>query len=253
MIELKTEKQIDGIRKSCHLLCNLLDSIEEKSVIRAGISTKDIDDYCHKWIIKHNGKPACLHYEGFPAATCVSVNNEVIHGIPRKDHIIVEGDIVSVDLCINLNGYISDSARTYPVGEVSEERKKLIDVTRKSLYKGIEAASLNKARVMDIGQAVFSYVTKYGYGVVREYFGHGVGLKIHEDPSVPNYVSNQFANPRLREGMVFTIEPMINAGTHSIRVLNDGWTVVTQDGKDSAHFEHTLAVTHNGLEILTQI
>lgn len=250
MILLKNDEQIEGIRKSCHMLCDLLDSLEGR--IKPGMSTKDVDIYCHDWIVARNAKPACLGFEGFPASTCVSVNEEVIHGIPRRNHIIQAGDIVSVDLCINLKGYISDSARTYMIGDVRPEVKKLVKVTEECLYRGIEAASQNRARVMDIGEAVFKHADRHGYGVVRDYCGHGVGLDLHEDPEVPNYVSHSLGNPRLREGMVFAIEPMINLGTKNVDVLDDGWTVVTCDGKPSAHFEHTVAITSNGLEILTR-
>lgn len=251
MILLKTEEQIDGIRKSCHMLCELLDSLEGR--IKPGMSTKDIDTYCYEWIIARNGKPACLHYEGFPATACISVNDEIIHGIPKKNRIINEGDIVSVDICINLKGYISDSARTYIVGDVDPQVRKLVSVTRECLYKGIEAASQTHARIQDIGRAVYAHATKNGFSVIREYTGHGVGLDLHEDPEVPNYVSPFMANPRIREGMVFAIEPMINMGKKEIIEMDDGWTVKTADGKPSAHFEHTVAITHNGLEILTEI
>ncbi len=251
MILLKTEEQIDGIRKSCHMLCELLDSLEGR--IKGGMSTKEIDTYCHDWIVSRKGKPACLHYEGFPATACISVNEEVIHGIPKKNKIIQDGDIVSVDICINLNGYISDSARTYMVGDVKPEVRKLVEVTEECLYKGIEAASQKNARVMDIGRAVYEHANKNGFGVMREYTGHGVGLDLHEDPEIPNYVCHSLGNPRLREGMVFAIEPMIQLGTHKINELDDGWTVVTADGKPAAHFEHTVAITKNGLEILTKI
>lgn len=251
MILLKTEEQIEGIRKSCQMLCNLLDSLDGK--IKVGMSTKDIDVYCHDWIVNRNAKPACLHYEGFPATACISVNEEVIHGIPKKNKIIQDGDIVSVDICINLKGYISDSARTYMVGNVSSECKKLVKVTEECLYRGIEAASQKNARVMDIGRAVYEHANKNGFGVMRDYCGHGVGLDLHEDPEIPNYVCAHLPNSRLREGMVFAIEPMIHMGTHKIKELDDGWTVVTADGKPAAHFEHTVAITSNGLEILTKV
>lgn len=250
MIILKTEQQIDGIRQSCHMLCDLLDSLDGK--IKPGMSTKDIDVYCHDWIVKRHAKPACLHYEGFPAATCVSVNEEVIHGIPSRNKIIHDGDIVSVDLCINLKGYISDSARTYLVGNVSPAVQKLVNVTRECLYKGIEAASLPHARIQDIGSAVYKHAKANGFDVIRDYCGHGVGLDLHEDPEIPNFVSLTMSNPRIREGMVFAIEPMVHMGTHKINVLDDDWTVVTADGKPAAHFEHTVAITHNGLEILSE-
>lgn len=251
MILLKTEEQIDGIRKSCHMLCELLDSLEGR--IKPGMSTKEIDTYCHDWIITRHAKPACLHYEGFPASTCISVNDEIIHGIPRKNKIINDGDIVSIDLCIDLKGFISDSARTYMIGDVDSKVQKLVKVTKECLYKGIEAASQPRARIQDIGRAVYSHATSNGFGVIREYTGHGVGLELHEDPEVPNYVSTFMGNPRIREGMVFAIEPMINMGSKDIIEMDDGWTVKTKDGKPSAHFEHTVAITHNGLEILSQI
>ncbi len=254
MIQLKTDEQIEGIRQSCHMLCELLDSLEDGKIIKEGMSTKDIDTYCHDWITKRHAEPACLHYEGFPAATCISVNDEIIHGIPKANKIIKDGDLVSVDLCINLKGYISDSARTYIVGGKSTaQAEKLVKVTRECLYKGIEAASQPHARVMDIGAAVFKHADKNGFGVVREYCGHGVGFDVHEDPEIPNYVSHSLGNPRLREGMVFAIEPMITMGSRNIIDMPDGWTVVTADHKMAAHFEHTVAITRNGLEILTQI
>lgn len=249
MIQLKTEEQIDGIRKSCHLLCELLDSLNDK--IKPGMSTKDIDTYCYDWIIRKNAKPACLHYEGFPASACISVNEEVIHGIPRKNKIIQDADIVSVDICINLHGYISDSTRTYMIGNVSEPVKKLVKVTEECLGRGIEAAFKENARIMDIGAAVYAHANKNGFGVMREFCGHGVGLDLHEAPEIPNYVNHLMPNPRIREGMVLAIEPMIHMGTHKIKILDDGWTVVTADGKPAAHFEHTVAITHNGPEILT--
>lgn len=252
MIVLKTEEQIDGIRKSCHMLCELLDSL--KDVIKVGVSTKDIDNYCYNWIIKRKAKPACLHFEGYPATACISVNDVIIHGIPSKKEIIKDGDIVSVDLCIDLNGYISDSARTYMVGNVDSKTAKLVKVTEECLYRGIEAASMPHARILDIGRAVQQHAEKNGFSPIKEYCGHGVGLELHEDPEIPNYVCHHLGNPRIKEGMVFAIEPMINMGSEDILDDDpDGWTVRTADGKPAAHFEHTVAITKNGLEILTKI
>ena len=252
MIVLKTEKEIEGIRKSCHMLCRLLDSLND--VIKPGISTKDIDKYCYNWIKARKAKPACLNYEGFPASTCISVNDVIIHGIPSNKEIIQNGDIVSVDLCIDLDGYISDSARTYMVGDVDPKVAKLVKVTEECLYKGIEAASKPKARISDIGAAVSEHARKNGFEPIQEYCGHGVGLELHEDPEIPNYVCHHLSNPRLREGMVFAIEPMINMGSADILDDDpDGWTVRTLDGKPAAHFEHTVAITSNGLEILSKI
>ena len=250
MILLKTDEQINGIRKSCRLLAQLLDSLEGK--ITAGMSTMDIDKICHDFIIKNGGRPAFLHYEGFPATACVSVNEEVIHGIPKKNRILKEGDIVTADLGINLNGYFSDSARTYMIGNVKPEVKKLVNVTRECLYRGIDALNKPRCRIQDIGAAVYEHAHRNGFGVVRDYCGHGVGLKVHEDPEIPNYVNHFSPNPRIREGMVIAIEPMINLGGDGIIVLPDGWTVVTADGKPAAHWEHTVAITANGPEILTQ-
>ncbi|MGD1822119.1 MAG: type I methionyl aminopeptidase [Pleomorphochaeta sp.] len=253
MITIKSEKQIEGIRKSCKELGKLLD-ILESGFIKEGMSTKDIDDFCYDYIINLGGTPAFLNYGGFPATACISVNDVVIHGIPKKSHKLKKGDLVSVDLGINLNGYISDSARTIPVGgTTSAENEKLCQVTRECLALGIKAASKKNARVSDIGRAVYNHATKNGYGVVKDYCGHGVGLELHEAPEIPNYVSHLSPNPRLRAGMVIAIEPMINMGTGKIRDnFEDGWTVKTADGKPSAHFEHTIVITKDGAEILTK-
>ena len=251
MILLKTNEQIDGIRRSCKLLAQLLDSLDGRIV--AGMSTWDIDQICHDFIIRHGGKPAFLHYEGFPASACVSVNEEIIHGIPKRKRIIRDGDIVSVDLGINLNGYFSDSARTFLVGDVKPEVRKLSEVTRECLYRGIAALDKPRCRIQDIGAAVYEHAHRNGFGVVREYCGHGVGLHVHEEPEIPNYVSRFSPNPRIREGMVIAIEPMINLGGDGIIDMPDGWTVVTADGKPAAHWEHTVAITANGPEILTQL
>ncbi len=251
MIRLKTEQQIQGIREACHLTAQLMETLP--SFMEPGMSTLDIDQYCYQFIVKHKGIPAFLHYEGFPATACISVNEEVIHGIPSSKKIIKEGDLVDVDLGINLNGHFSDMARTFIIGETKPEYKQLCEVTQQSLQLGIEAASKKGARIQDIGSAVYKHATKYGYGVVRDYCGHGVGLDVHEEPEVPNYASAYMPNPRIREGMVLAIEPMINLGTHKIKVLANDWTVVTLDGLPSAHFEDTVACTKNGLEILTVV
>ncbi|MBQ6672810.1 MAG: type I methionyl aminopeptidase, partial [Spirochaetales bacterium] len=196
MILLKTEEQIDGIRKSCKLLAQLLEYMDGK--IAPGMSTWDVDQKCHEFIVKHGGKPAFLHFEGFPGSVCVSVNEEVIHGIPRKKHIIHDGDIVTIDAGIDLKGYFSDSAWTYMIGDVKPEVQKLVKVTRECLYKGIGALDKPHCRIQDIGEAVYEHAHRNGFGVVREYCGHGVGLKVHEDPEIPNYVSRFSPNPRIR-------------------------------------------------------
>lgn len=250
MIRLKNKAELDGIRKSCKLLAALFSELD--NYIKEGLSTKDIDNFCHSFITKHNAKPACLHYNGFPASACVSVNNEVIHGIPNSKKIIVEGDLVKVDLDINLNGFISDSTHTYEIGKVSNAVHNLNIETRNSLYKGIDGANKPNARINDISSAIFNYVTKLGYGVVRDYCGHGVGFEVHEEPFVPNYVTTE-GNIRLKEGMVIAIEPMITLGSGKCHVLKDGWTVVTDDKSYAAHWEHTVAITENGPEILTEL
>jgi methionyl aminopeptidase len=249
MIRLKTETQIAAIREACHLTAELMHNLS--SYIQEGMSTFDIDQYCYQFIVSHKGIPAFLNYEGFPATACISVNEEIIHGIPSKKRIIKEGDLVDVDLGINMNGHFSDMSRTFVVGKTKDEYQQLCDVTEESLRLGIEAASMKGARIQDIGAAVYKHARKHGYGVVRDYCGHGVGLDVHEEPEIPNYTSSYLPNPRIREGMVLAIEPMINLGTHKVKLLTNDWTVVTADGLPSAHFEDTVAITKHGLEVLT--
>ncbi|MDD7588205.1 type I methionyl aminopeptidase [Bullifex porci] len=250
MIQLKRPHEIEGIRTSGKVLAECLLRLDE--IIKEGVSTWDIDKFCYSFIKEHRGIPSCLGYCGYPNSACVSVNEVVIHGIPSKKKILNNGDIVSVDLCVTLDGYVSDSTRTYEVGNVSPEVHKLNVVTKKCLDLGIEAASKKGARILDVGSAVFKKAfTENGYGVVRDYAGHGVGFNIHEEPEVPNYVDKLLPNPRIKPGMVFAIEPMINMGTWRVKVLKDGWTVVTQDEKPACHWEHTVAMTDNGLEVLT--
>ena len=217
--------------------------------MRPGVSTWEIDRVAHDYIIRHGATPAFLNYNGFPASACISVNDEIIHGIPSKKRILHEGDIVSIDLGAKIHGYVGDNAATYAVGRISPEAQRLIDATRESLYEGI-AQAVAGGRLGDIGHAVQQYCEARGYGVVREYTGHGVGAELHEDPSVPNY-GTPGRGIRLMPGMVIAIEPMINEGTAAIRQLPDGWTVKTRDGKLSAHFEHTIAITADGPKILT--
>ena len=246
MIRLKNETQIEGIRKSCRLLAEMYKSIIPQ--IAAGMSTKDIDDLCLEYMTARGGKPA-WYRENFPGAACVSVNNEVIHGVPSKKRKIKDGDLVSIDVGIDLNGYISDSAVTLMIGKVKPEYQKLVEVTRQCLAAGIEACKVGN-RIKDIGAAVSAVAEAAGYGVVYEYCGHGVGLEVHEDPSVPNVVCRG-PNPRIQPGMVLAIEPMINLGVPEVDVAEDGWTVITADGKFSAHEEHTVAVFRDHTEILT--
>lgn len=246
MIRLKNENQINGIRKSCRLLAQMFKVVVPQ--VTAGISTKDIDDMCFEFMQKHGGKPA-WYREDFPGAACVSVNDAVIHGIPSKKQKIRNGDLVSIDVGIDLDGYISDSSTTVMVGNVSDEHRRLVEVTRKCLDAGIAACKVGN-RIKDISKAISSIAEAAGYGVVYEYCGHGVGLDVHEDPSVPNVVSGG-ANPRIQAGMVLAIEPMINLGVPDVVLSDDGWTVLTEDGLFSAHEEHTVAVFKDHTEILT--
>jgi methionyl aminopeptidase len=246
MIRLKNEKEIAGIRASGALLSETLQ--EALKLVQEGITTREIDAFVRSRIASKGGKPAFLGYMNYPASICISLNNEVIHGIPghRKLH---RGDLVSIDLGVDLNGYFSDSAVSIGVGTTTPAREKLMRVTRECLERAIDKA-LPGNRISDISRAVFDHATSHGCGVVREYCGHGTGFAMHEDPQIPNYVGSG-PNPRLKEGMVLAIEPMVNAGSGDIELLEDGWTVVTADGRDAAHFEHTVVVLRDRVEILT--
>lgn len=248
MIQLKTEKEIDGIRKSCHLTADMFNEILPK--IHAGMSTKDIDDLFKNYIIGHGGTPA-WYREDFPGAVCISINDEVIHGIPSKKRILKDGDLVSLDVGIDLDGYISDTTHSVLIGNVSPEVKKLQEVTEECLQAGIKACVVGN-RINDISKAVYEVAKRHGYGVVYSFCGHGVGLDVHEDPSIPN-VPSRGLNPRIKPGMVLAIEPMINLGVPEVEVLEDGWTIVTADGKVSCHEEHTVAVFEDHTEVLTDL
>lgn len=249
MITIKTKDEINGIKKSCALLRSLFEELD--GFIKEGITTKAVDIFCENFIKKHGGKPAFLYYDGFPASACISINEEVIHGIPSSHRIIKNGDLVKVDLGINLNGYFSDSAHGYEIGNVPKNVKQLNKTTKESLYLAIDAISNSQSpRVSDIGRAVFTHCSERGFGVVKDYCGHGVGLDVHEEPSIANYINPQY-NARLKEGMVIAIEPMITLGTWRVHTKDDGWTVVTDDNSVAAHWEHTVAITENGVEILT--
>ncbi|MCL2295034.1 MAG: type I methionyl aminopeptidase [Spirochaetes bacterium] len=246
MLKLKNKKDIEKIRSSGKILAETFEIIKEQ--IKPGITTKDIDDITYNYINKCKAKPAFKGYMGYPASICISLNDEVIHGIPSS-RILTDGDIVSLDLGVNLDGYISDSAITLPCGKISEGNMLLIKVTEECLYKGIEMAAAGN-RVSDISKAVFFHAKKYNFGVVREFCGHGVGFNLHEEPQIPNYIGSG-SNPRLKPGMVIAIEPMINAGGDDIYILDDKWTVKTADNSYSAHFEHTVAILEDKAEILT--
>ena len=248
MIVLKTAKEIELMKEACRISAEALKVAGE--AVKPGVTTWEIDHISYETIKKHGAEPNFLHLYGFPATACISINDEIIHGIPSKKRVIREGDIVSIDLGAKIHGYNGDNAATFAAGNVSDEAKRLCDTTKESLYKGIEAAVAG-GRLGDVGHAVQSYCEDRGYGVVREYTGHGVGTKLHEDRSVPNF-GTPGRGVRLLPGMVIAIEPMINEGTAAIKQMPDGWTVKTKDGKLSAHFEHTVAITANGPLILTQ-
>ena len=246
MIPIKNEREIAGMRKSCALAANLLAQVARW--IEPGKTLKEIDDYAGK-IIKENGaRSPFLGYRNYPGHTCLSVNEEVVHGTPR-DRRIMYGDVISVDFGVIFEGWVGDTAMTVAVGEITDEARRLMDITEKSLYLGIDKARPGN-RVSDVSRAVESFVTANGFSVVREFVGHGVGRNLHEEPQIPNFVDGG-ASPKLKAGMTLAIEPMVNAGTGRVRVLKDGWTAVTADGRPSAHFEHTVLITTEGPEILT--
>ncbi len=249
MIVLRTAKEIDLMRKACQISAEALKVAGE--AVKPGVTTYEIDQIAYRYIKKQGAEPNFLNLYGFPATACISINDEVIHGIPSKKRVLMEGDIVSIDLGAKVNGYNGDNAATFAVGNISSEAKRLCDTTQESLYKAIEQAVAGN-RIGDIGYAVQSYCEERGFSVVREYTGHGVGTKLHEDPSVPNY-GTPGRGQRLLAGMIIAIEPMINQGTKAIKCLPDGWTVKTLDGKLSAHFEHTIAITNGKPIILTKL
>lgn len=248
MINVKSTTELEKMRKAGIITGNALHYGGQS--IRVGMSTYELDKIIHDYIVKNGAKPSFLGYGGFPAASCISINDQVIHGIPSKKKIIRDGDVVSIDVGAYIDGYHGDTAYTFPVGKVSEETLQLLKVTNESLYLGIEQAVVGN-RIGDIGNAVEEHCASYGYGIVRQYVGHGVGRNMHEAPEVPNY-GHPGHGPRLVAGMTIAIEPMINAVGDDVRVLPDGWTVLTKSGSPSAHFEHTIAVTPDGPVILTK-
>ena len=249
MITLKSSREIELMRQAGRLAGEALAYGGE--LVKPGVSTKYIDGKMHDFIVRHGGKPSFLGYGGFPASACISINEEVIHGIPSDRRIIADGDIVSIDVGVLLNGYHGDTAATFGAGSISEDAQKLIDVTRQCFYEGLNYAQAGY-RLGDIGAAVSSYAEKNGCGVVYDYVGHGVGTHLHEDPNVPNY-GIKGKGRRLEEGMTIAIEPMINKGVPEVKSLSDGWTVVTMDGKLSAHYEHTVAIRNGEPLILTSL
>ncbi|MDR2630580.1 MAG: type I methionyl aminopeptidase [Spirochaetaceae bacterium] len=250
MIRLKNEKQIEGIRQSCRMLSAMYRELIP--LVKPGVETIDLDKWAQNWIKKRGGRPAFLGYgpknNPFPGTLCISINQEVIHGIPSRRK-IAEGDLVSLDCGIDLGGYISDQAVTVEAGRVDETFRRLNAITRECLCRGIAAAKAGD-RLLQIARAVYAHAQSQGYGVVHEFCGHGVGFEVHEDPQVPNYPHGP--NPRMTGGLVIAIEPMINLGTGEVKVLEDGWTVVTADHKHSAHWEHTVVIFGDHTEVLTE-
>ena len=247
MIQYKSKEEIELVRESSLLVAKAL--AEVARIIRPGVTTLKLDETAEAFIRSRNAEPAFKGYRGFPYTLCVSVNAEVVHGMPGA-YTLKEGDIVSVDCGVKKNGFYGDSAYTFTVGEVKPEVRNLLKVTKESLYKGIEKAQAGN-RVGDIGHAVQAYAEQHGYGVVRELVGHGVGKNLHEDPEVPNY-GKAGTGPKLQAGLVIAIEPMINLGKKNVKQAKDGWTIVASDGFPSAHFEHTIAITESGkADILT--
>jgi len=248
MIPIKSDKEIEMMKKSAEILAKVMEQLKEN--IKAGIRTREIDDMAADFIAQESAASAFKNYKGFPANICVSVNEEVVHGIPGE-RMLKEGDIVSLDVGINFKGYFSDAAITLPVGKVAPQKERLIEVTKKALYLGIKQTKENN-HLSDISYAIQNYVEANGFSVVRQFVGHGIGLSIHEEPEIPNF-GEAHQGPRLLAGMVLAIEPMVNMGTWEVDVLDNGWTAVTRDGLASAHFEHTVAITKNGPQILTSL
>ncbi|MBM4267610.1 MAG: type I methionyl aminopeptidase [Deltaproteobacteria bacterium] len=253
MIVRRSQGEIDLIRSACQIVAETLARLSE--LVRPGISTGELDRYAEQWTRESGAEPAFKGYvvggRVYPATLCVSINEEVVHGMPSPRRVLADGDIVGLDFGVVRKGYYGDGALTVGVGQTSREAHDLIRVTREALDRGIEKLRVGN-RIRDVSEAIQTHAEAHGYGVVRDFVGHGIGQRLHEEPQVPNYVSRG-QNPRLKEGMVLAIEPMVCAGTYEVEVLEDGWTAVTKDRRLSAHFEHSVAVTANGPEILTSL
>ena len=249
MIQLKNSLQIEKMKLAGRITGEAL--LLAGEAVKEGVSTKHLDNIIRSYIEKCGAKPTFLGYGGFPGSACISINDQVIHGIPSKNVILKEGDIVKIDVGATYQGFIGDSANTFPVGKISDEASKLIKRTKESFYIGAEQVKVGN-RIGDIGAAIQGYCEGFGYGVIRKYTGHGVGRELHEDPSVPNY-GTAGRGPRLVSGMTIAIEPMVSAGSYEVKELNDGWTVVTKDHSLAAHYEHTVALTDDGIIYLTRV
>ena len=249
MIQIKNAQQIAIMREAGRITGEAL--LVARDHIREGVSTKELDTVIRNHIEKQGAKPSFLGLYGFPGSACISINDEVIHGIPSKSRILQEGDIVKIDVGAFYKGYHGDSARTFPVGKVSDEATRLIEATKQSFYAALEAVKVG-GRIGDIGAAVDGYIRSCGFSVVRQYVGHGIGRDVHEQPDVPNY-GTPGRGTRLCNGLVIAIEPMVNVGNYAVRQMDDGWTVKTADGSLSAHYENTVALTENGVLNLTEV
>ncbi len=248
MIVLKTARELKIMREACRISSEALKLAG--SAVEPGVTTAELDKIAEKYILSQGATPNFKNYNGYPATACISINNEVIHGIPSKKRVIKAGDIVSIDLGAKFEGYHGDNAATFACADVSADAKRLMDTTRESLYQGI-AAAVSGGRLGDIGAAIQQYVEQRGYAVVRKFVGHGIGTSLHEAPEVPNF-GTQGRGVRLMPGMTLAIEPMVNMGHFDVKVMPDGWTVLTKDGSLSAHFEHTIVITPDGPQILTK-
>jgi methionyl aminopeptidase len=248
MVICKSSAELEKMHRAGLIVWGALEKM--RSMVKPGVSTKDLDEFAEAYTVEHHARPAFKGYRGYPGSVCTSINQEVVHGIPSASRLLREGDILSMDFGVDLDGYFGDAALTVPVGRISSEREKLLRVTRDSLDRAIGKVRLGN-RLGDISAAVQEWVEKNGFSVVREFVGHGIGTRMHEEPQLPNY-GKPGQGARLQEGMVLAIEPMVNTGSPGVRVLEDNWTAVTADGSDSAHFEHTVAVTTNGPWILTR-
>lgn len=246
-VSIKSEREIQLMRESCKILAKVYAELEE--AIKPGVSTKELDTLAEKLIRGYGCIPNFLNYNGFPGTICASINEEVVHGIPSKSRILKDGDIISIDCGCIYKGYHSDAARTYAVGSISQEVQQLIDVTKQSFFEGIKMAKAGN-HLYDISNAIDAYVSPYGYGIVKDLVGHGIGTALHEDPQIPNFAQKR-KGLLLQPGMVLAIEPMINMGTWEVEFLDDNWTVVSRDGLPSAHYENTILITDGEPEILT--
>ena len=249
MISVKSEREIALLKQAGHIVALCLEALKEH--VKPGVTTYELDQICEKIILENGGVPSCKGYEGYPCTICASVNEVVVHGIPSKKQKLKEGDIVTVDLVAGFKGYHGDSAYTYKVGKVSPDKEKLLEVTEKALYEGLSKVR-EGVHLGDVSAAIGAYINQYGYGIIDQYTGHGIGREMHEDPVIFNF-GTPGTGPVLKEGMVLAIEPMVSLGTKDVRILKDGWTAAMKDGKPSAHFEHTVVVRNDGYEILTTL